>query len=212
METLPEELWEEYREGIEGFTELSCREKAGVDLIENLTGRKAEWIIDPTLALKRVDWECIMKKPRKMPKKYLLWAILGTAGNEAKEDVYRLAREQGLEVIEVFGNKIAMGPEQLLYWLAEASLVVTDSFHFTAFSINFNTPFLVLRRQGNRYEETMFSRLQSLLEMFHLEERVWKPNIQKEVLECDFTRANECLAIEREKFYEYINIVVPNEG
>lgn len=48
-----------------------------------------------------------------------------------------------------------------------SQFLITDSFHGTAFAINFNIPFIVLANaeRGN-------SRLQSLLDIFELQERL----------------------------------------
>ncbi len=55
--------------------------------------------------------------------------------------------------------------------IEHASLVYTDSFHGTVFSILFRRPFVVCDRVGDGVESAMSSRIDTLLEMFHLSSR-----------------------------------------
>lgn len=58
--------------------------------------------------------------------------------------------------------------------IANASLICTDSFHGTVFSILFGKPFLLLNRileHGSRFMD-MSSRTRTLLEKFGLKERL----------------------------------------
>ena len=57
----PEDDLESHRRGLLGMQALSCREKEGCDLIYELTGRKAEKVLDPTLLLAAEEWK---EKPR----------------------------------------------------------------------------------------------------------------------------------------------------
>ena len=64
-----------------------------------------------------------------------------------------------------------MGVEEFLYNIANANLVLTDSFHATAFSCIFNTPFYVLPRFKANDKYSMNSRIINLVEDLHIMRR-----------------------------------------
>jgi len=65
-----------------------------------------------------------------------------------------------------------VSPSQFLYMVKHAEYVLTDSFHAVAFSIQFNTSFYVFQRK-DKVLKNMFSRMESLLEIFELQERIY---------------------------------------
>ena len=91
--------------------------------------------------------------------------------------------------------------EDFLSLIANASYVVTDSFHATAFSINFNTPFMII------FPEKFSTRLASILEVTGLQNRIVEDyndiKLANEII--DFTHANEVLNSEREKACKYLD-------
>ena len=89
------------------------------------------------------------------------------------------------------------GPQEFISLLNKAVYVITDSFHGTAFSINFNIPFTTLLNPLSNIN----SRALSLLEMCKLASRMIYDdgnNAFPKTLTVDFTEANEILAAWRE--------------
>lgn len=205
VEEIPQEYQEEYREALNGFKFLCCRERRGIQMIKELTRREAEWLIDPTLALDKTQWHKLFPKTCDIKEKYILLAILGNVEAERMQYIQTIAKQNDMQIVDVLHGDVALDPGEVLCYLEHASLVYTDSFHFTAFSINFNTPFVVFKRQGNDYETNMFSRLDSLLGLFGLEERASDKINQDVLFECDFTEANQVLENERQRFFDYLN-------
>ncbi len=209
VESIPQNCRQDYIKGLNGFNFLCCRESAGADIIRDLTGKEAPVLIDPTLALDVKEWEKIFKVPKRYRENpYMLCAFLGEVSEKKKNKIADIAHESGIEVLDIF-NDSDYGPDELLYVLFHAKLVCTDSFHFCAFSINFNIPFIVFRREGEILEESMFSRIDTLLEKFHLKGRIFE-NVSREksYLVCDFSEANKTLIKERKKFYNYIETIL----
>lgn len=206
IDHLREEYFEEYKNALNGFENLCCREKNGVDLIHNITGRKAEWLIDPTLALTNEEWHELYQDYKVEEPPYILLAFIGKLGNEEEQKIHKISEEYDLKIIDVFSEMVGLGPEEMLAYIEHATLVITDSFHFTAFSINFNRPFMVMRRKGNEYGSTMFSRLESLLMLFGLQERIDCDVAENELLVCDFDNSNAILERERTKLYQYLEM------
>lgn len=84
---------------------------------------------------------------------------------------------------------------------SDADLVITDSFHATAFSINVNTPFISI------YPDSFGGRLESILKLTKLENRHLKSYTDFSYVttsKMDFTYANEVLEKEREKGYKFL--------
>lgn len=85
-----------------------------------------------------------------------------------------------------------------------AAYVVTDSFHGTAFSINFNIPFTTLLNPSSN----MNSRALSILEITGLKDRVIYDdgsNQQPKTLTVDYDRVNPIINDWRNKSVAYIH-------
>ena len=88
-----------------------------------------------------------------------------------------------------------------------ATYVVTDSFHATAFSINFNTNFMIV------FPEKYSTRVKSILEITGLESRIVTDynNISLASNNIDFKNANRILKLERKKAKDYLDEVLGDE-
>ena len=86
--------------------------------------------------------------------------------------------------------------------IKNASIVLTDSFHATVFSIIMNTPFLNFSRKGME----MNSRIDTLLNLFGMNERrvIDGEPIRLDLFNVDFSNVEECLKIEREKSKKFL--------
>ena len=206
LDSLPEKYIELFREGLSGFEHLSCREEKGSQLIRQLTGRECETLIDPTLALTAEEWRKI-EQERQVPEKYILLFLLGEKSDVVKDILAKA--DSDCTVIDVGDKKSAyhaVTPEELLYLIDHAKLVITDSFHLTAFSINFNVPFYVVDRFDSKNETNnqMNSRIISLTGMCGLEDRYITGLVDQIDFDCDFTSANRELPEQRMKLEKYL--------
>ena len=96
-----------------------------------------------------------------------------------------------------------VGPEEWVGLIMNASYMVTDSFHGTAFSINFNIPFTTLLNPSSN----MNSRALSILEITKLQNRIIYDNGDNLVpseLSIDFARVNEIIDKWRVSSSEYL--------
>ena len=156
---IPAEEHDFFVQGLKSMKTLSVREQAGADLIEQLTGRKAEVHVDPTLLLTADEWRSVSRRPTWYHGgEYLLTYFLEVV-NLLDEDIY---------------EHYVTGVDEFLWAIDHASLVYTDSFHGSVFSILFQTPFVVCDRLGAGKDdalEKMGSRLDTLLGYFGFQER-----------------------------------------
>lgn len=123
------------------------------------------------------------------------WQIIRICKNASRED-------RDATIV----NIIDAGPAEFLYLFSKASLIITNSFHGTAFSINFHRPFytvLPLRKQNN-------SRQQSLLELFGLTNRLLVEGdpFPNQSVQIDYTAVDEVLETEREKSTRFLKTAI----
>ncbi len=202
---IPEEFRSVYAEGLNGFEHLCSREEVGVKIIESLTGKKAEHLIDPTLALAKSEWKKLFLDSKKLDEKYILLALLGKLSRDEESYINNIACKNGLSIINVFATDSFYGPDEVLSLINNASLVFTDSFHFTAFSVNFGIPFIVTERKDDSVNSAMFSRISSFLGMLSLEERQYGKIKPGEELNCNFDNAQKVLEKERKKYFDFLD-------
>lgn len=172
---IPAEEHDFFVQGLKGMKALSVREQAGADLIEQLTGRKAEVHLDPTLLLTADEWRSVSRRPTWYHGgEYLLTYFLG----RRPAQIDAIAEELGLTVVNLLDEAVyehyVTGVDEFLWAIDHASLVYTDSFHGSVFSILFQTPFVVCDRYGTGkgdVSEKMGSRLDTLLGYFGFEDR-----------------------------------------
>ncbi|MFB3170038.1 polysaccharide pyruvyl transferase family protein [Neobacillus sp. 179-C4.2 HS] len=205
---IPDKRVDQYKEWISGMASLSVREKAGAKIIKDLTGRDAVVLVDPTLMLTKEKWMTISKKATNKPtKKYLLTYFLGPISKENENKINTIAKDNDLEIINLAQIKESesykAGPSEFIDFINSASLVCTDSFHGSVFSILLETSFLVFERGGNL--PNMNSRIDTLLSTFKLESRLSK-NVtnNNQVFEMDYAHVYPILEEERNKAKEYL--------
>ena len=170
---IPNDKTSLYKDGFEGMHTLSLREQAGVDLVKRISGRDAEVHVDPTLLLTPEEWDEVSRIPAwYQGEEYILTYFLG---NRPDEVIQKVAKKTGLPVVNLLNDEIyehyVTGVDEFLWAVKHASLMYTDSFHGAVFSILYRTPFVVCNRQGDAVTEKMGSRIDTLLELFCLEDR-----------------------------------------
>ncbi len=203
IEKIPSEYEILFRTGLPFYSSISVREDNAVDIIKKFTGVEPELLIDPTLYLTANEWRRIAaRKMHKIPKKFILLFFLGEISDNRMQMISRFAIQNCMELVQIFNGRWAnLSPEELLYLFDNAQLIITDSFHGTAFSIIFSTPFLVVDREDNQLR--MSSRITSLLKTFHMEDR-YNHDFSDSLLECDFSNVDDILHEERIKIDKYI--------
>ncbi len=202
-----------YREGLSGMKTLSLREHEGATLVEQLIGRKAEVHVDPTLLLGADEWRKVSRVPAwYRGGEYLLTYFLG----QRPAVVDKVAKELGLPVVNMLDENVfehyTTGVDEFLWLIEHASLVYTDSFHGTIFSILFRRPFVVCDRMGSKTTEQMGSRIDTLLGYFGLENRHGTAangyRITQPLLMPDWAQVESVLMREKSKAMEYLKMAL----
>lgn len=208
VDFIPEERKKEFSQSLGRFDSISVREDAGKRIVKELIGKDAEVLIDPTMALSKAEWNQIQRKPRKINgnTRYILCYFLGGISAERKSVIERYAELSDLRILDVMdesSKSFVCGPSEFMWILAHAEAIFTDSFHGSVFSIIYEKPLFVFQREGTG--NYMFSRLDTLLKKFHLEDRIVNdldrlPSLQ----DGNYEKAREILRSEQEKLKAYL--------
>lgn len=188
--------------GLSEISSLSVREKRAVEMIDELTGQKAELVLDPTFLLDKAEWSGIEAKPRGFSnKKFIVCYFLGEDKSFMPE-IKELSENKGLPIINIRKTRLAIGPCEFLYLIHHAELVCTDSFHACVFSSIFETSFISYSREGKG--PMMMSRLDSLLGFLNLKSRKRKNVSMEDALHCDFSGVAEKIHDEQVKSKKWL--------
>lgn len=171
------------------FKHIGMREVRGKEIVENLSGRKATVVIDPTLLLIREEWEKEMAESDiDIIEPYIFCYFLGT-NKESRVASNALKARTGYKIVtirhmdeyvkedETFGDEAPydVGPDDFVKLVANAAYVCTDSFHCMAFSILFHRRFMVFYRFAQTDRTGRNSRIDSLLHLLGVgSEHVWQ--------------------------------------
>lgn len=187
---------------ISRFKYLSVREEKGKDIIKKLCNLDAQVVVDPTLLLNKKEWSKLVDKELEKKvsnKKYILCYFLGPS-NQYYKDIVSCAKKKNYSIINIptlynqklnsFKSNIEIGPIEFLTLLKNASLVMTDSFHGTIFSINFNVNFYTYKRFKDTDERSQNSRIIDILNKLNLSNRIIKHYDYKKDYSIDYDSVN----------------------
>lgn len=212
--SIPDEIVPLYKEWINNFDSISLREKEGVEVISTLTQKKVEHVLDPTLLLNKGEWLSSLGISQKTNKeKYVLVYLLSKSDFSVKL-AQKIAKQIGGIVKIIVPNVWSpymltagveplynAGPKEFIELFAGASFAVTNSFHGTCFSVNFNIPFYSTPHSTKKTN----SRFVSLLSSVGLSDRILYDGTNSEItMNVDFSQPNTRLEQLRNKSLEYI--------
>ena len=207
VSSLPEQSVKKFKSWLEDMNTISVREQAGAKIVKELIGKKVSVHVDPTLLLEADAWAELEEVPAWYDgKPYICTYFLG----ERPAAVDEIAVKSGLPIINILDKDVfdhyITSPEEFLWLIHHASLVYTDSFHGTVFSILFERPFVVC----DRLEAgacNMSSRINTLLRIFRLENRYANAENNYHILDpfkMDYPDLAPIFARERQRSYDYL--------
>jgi len=178
---------QEYRQAIgqllTGLDAISVREESGVRLVQELSGRRAQWLPDPTLLLE--DYRPLLVPPAEdafvFGYSVRTSALIGQVQDQVAEacGVPLLTPYDPQQRWGARSSRLDLGPAEWLGCIAQARFVVTNSFHGTLFSVLFGKPFATVPLVG-RHEE-LNERFRSMLFRLGLENRLLATEQQGDV-------------------------------
>lgn len=211
---IPKKWRAAYKTYFENIDVLSVRELHGAELVSKYSNKKAEVVLDPTFLLTKEDWVREVANDCGVEGDYLLIYTL-SGSPHIRKMAHGIARHLNLKVVNIKSgysdepddgtiNVYEIGPAEWVGLWSKAKYVVTDSFHGTAFSINFNIPFTTLVNPNSM----MNSRVLSILKIMNLESRIvydtLKGDLKPNDIALDFTETNRILKQWKEKSLNFL--------
>lgn len=212
VDCIPDSCKEDLKDYLDKFYALSVREQSGADIIRQVCGIDVEVVLDPTLLLTADEWDKAAEPAPFLPSEYILVYKFGKS-KVMDAVIKNLSAKYRLPVVCVpaspetrFKMDYRIGPGEFISAIKNATIVCTDSFHASVFSILYNKPFLTFPRHEQSSKVSMNSRMTGLLDMLGLDRYItdfsqWNPDT---VFSPDFTHANTVLAHKRDRSIEYL--------
>lgn len=182
------------------FHAISVREAPGKVFVDKITGLDVPLVVDPTLLLDSKDWQSVEKKCTPVNGEYILYYTIRSSDTLFKH-CKELSQKTGLKILVVGGNFLTkiknkdknivyvpdIGPAQWLFLMRNARYIVTNSFHGTAFSINYKKDFYV------EFSSFTNSRLSHIVSTLGFESRVLGAEPLSDIIPCDYTCSDRVL-------------------
>ncbi len=175
--SLPEVL-PEYKEFVRSMIQkldfISVREASGIGILKSLGVDRGTHVLDPVFLLDRQEWENIALGHFK--EKYILVYTVGPSP-VMERIAMKIREERHLKIYAVQNyaktpyadtDHYPCGPNTFVSLIKGAEVVLSNSFHATAFSVIYGRPFYVFPR----IDEDVNSRMFELLAMCGLGERI----------------------------------------
>lgn len=176
--TIPDDYKKEYCSLLKTYKAISVRENNGKKIIQDLIGQDAKVVLDPTLLLNKNDWKQVAAgaKKTKLPEQYILCYMLAytfDADEPMGKLLSNIQKKYKMPVIALRqmptpfkGDEYKLpksynkGIREFLYLIENASIIVSSSFHGTAFALNFGKPLVALA--ANNEDDRLASLLDNL--------------------------------------------------
>lgn len=197
---LPEERKEFVKHEVSRIDCVSVREENGIDILREL-GVDAIRVLDPVFLLSKQEWTKLSSTCRitNFRDYILLYDFIGDSeiGNFAK----RMSKDTGLPIVAINDlerNRFAhtnidnAGPFDFVKMIADASIIISNSFHATAFAIIMEKEFYSFPINSQKSS----TRIQSMCKLVGLEDRFSPQSIKNTPI--DYINVKNKLAAEIE--------------
>lgn len=184
-ENIPPENIKLVRKYLGRFEKISVRESSAAKMLTDIGISNVTHVCDPTMLLTKSEWRSISKKPHLIDeqniKEYVFAYFLGNSEQQI-EKLKPHYEKQGIRVLYIpyinglIGKHqpknidlIDCSPQEWIWLIDNAELVVTDSFHGLVFSVLFGKSFISIRRV---FLENINSRIVDLLKTISAEDKL----------------------------------------
>lgn len=164
------------KDAIKKYKAVSVRDKHSKELIETITDKKVQIVLDPTMLLTKEDYKKYEEETYEEHNNYLFIYSYGEKlNNDEIKQIKEIAQKEKLIIIAAglyidwADKNIPASPFEFLNLIRNAKYVITDTFHGTIFSILYNKQFITY--SGNNIK------INNLLEDFNIQNRdIYKAN------------------------------------
>ena len=163
---------EQLAEKISDFSAISVREKSSTQMLSKVGVRSVQ-CVDPVFLLDPSEYKKFIK-PINQPRYLLVYLV--TPSELLESCISYLSKKHGLKVIlcSGFSKKCTcdqflkdLGPDEILSYIYHADIVLSSSFHATAFSLIFKKKFFAIL-----FHEHTNERIVDLLRMVEMPNRI----------------------------------------
>lgn len=184
---------------------VTVREESAKDMLQPLTDKRINRVLDPTLLMEKSDWIKLFADREKPKFRYILVYSL-KVDDEMVAYAKKLSQEKNLSVLffdlrKRYGknsiSKFTADPVDFLYYLYHAEYIVTNSFHGTVFSVLFEKRFVCVPMAGTS------SRMIDLLDMLDLNNRLLSEDFDIDAY-IDYSHAKEVRNSEKTRSLELL--------
>ena len=193
---------------LDRFYKIGVREQKGKEIVESLSHQNAQVVADPTMLLNAGEWrDEISVKDDAAQEPYIFCYFLGP-NKDARRAANELKNKTGYKIVtlrhmdeyvpedEQFGDEAPydVDPNGFLRLIHNASYVCTDSFHCTAFSIQFHKQFMSFYRFAQDSVTGRNSRIDSLFDILGISrDRLYQGDVSRIEEPVDWTPIDEKL-------------------
>jgi hypothetical protein len=156
------------------FDYISVRELSSVGVLKNIIDITPEVVCDPVFLLDKNQWQDIFNKERIINHKYIFLYLMEENDNTLSV-IDSVQKKYKLPIVTVIGGMVhriypnrnyCCGPEEFLNYINNAELIITNSFHATAFSIILKKKYITIAHSSRN------ARLESLFQIIHAENKL----------------------------------------
>lgn len=202
------------------FDFIALREKSGCEIVYNLTGKKVETVLDPTLLFTGEQWMHIQEKEAFIKEPYIFCYLLGN-NKSHRELIQEFKKKTNLKIVALLHldeymqsdedfadiSPYNVGPGDFLNLIRNAQYIFTDSFHCSVFSILYKKEFYTFSRFSNNSKQNTNTRIDNLLSITGLQERrIYSNQNINDILniKSNFSQTEKKLEILRQQSFDYI--------
>ncbi len=205
VDSLPDEDAKRMKEWLKIFNNISVREQSGIEMLKQM-GYKGEVVCDPVFLLDKEKWLRFVNAQRK-DKHVFVYDF------DQSPVIQELIGSMDDEIVSYFPMPGVVkvdesGPIGFLRNIVSAKLIISNSFHATAFALLFNIPFYVVERQEN-----INTRMYDLLNSVGLKDRIVRSIHDTETMKpIDWVDVNQRLKLIIEKSKNYLRTALKEDN
>lgn len=225
VKEIPNKLKDVYKTYLNRLSYISVRERQSAEALRTFIEKDIAVVVDPTFLLSADEWEFLLKdaeiNEKEFAEPYILCYFVGTRKSYWKY-VEKVHKSTGYSVVVIpinneayvnrFDKYVKVSPAEFLWLIKHATIVCTDSFHATVFSIQYDKEFYTLKRFLDESSDSQNGRLQNLLSAYQLDSRLIC-NEKKFVRnrEIDYDRVKKVLQEERIRSIKWLQTALKSE-
>lgn len=176
---------------IEKYEQIGVREDKAKELIQNFLDKDIKVVLDPVMLLTKKEWSVFDKWDFLKKEKYLC-VYLVAYNKEIEQQALEYAKALNLKAVFITDPRNVLnqnpngywipfedgiGPEEFIALFMNAEIIVTNSFHGMALSINFEKNLIAYYSRAIEDKNTLNSRIDTLLNCFEVRDRLVSTDI-----------------------------------